>query len=184
MDNSTPQLASSGRGECTLALAGRLLRTNRGASIAEVLGALVLTALVLGGLLMLMNQMNSSALAIKTKESILQESRDLMNHIVQSVRRGFEASSDPAYPLLLQEGNNGAQYIRYSYDSNTASVLVETYLQREGSNSPEKIIHTLATHVESFIVAISENNTKVDIKLTLRLPNGQTVEQSTVAYTL
>lgn len=163
-----------------------LWQSNRGASLAEALSAVALTAIVLSGLLFLMNQMNSSAVSIQSKEQILQQSRDLMNHMVQSARRGFDAHGDANYALRLEEAGEAGngQYIRYRFDREAGTVTLESSLIPEVGSTPVHTVHTLATHVSDLQVLLTENNTKITIRLTLKLPNGETTEQSTVVYTL
>lgn len=163
-----------------------LWQSNRGASLAEALGAVVLTAIVLSGLLFLMNQMNSSAVSIQSREQILQQSRDLMNHMVQSARRGFDAHGDANYALRLEEAGEAGndQYIRYRFDREAGTVAFESSLIPEGGSTPVHTAQTLATHVSDLQVLLAENNTKITIRVTLMLPNGETTEQSTVVYSL
>ncbi|GGG23498.1 prepilin-type N-terminal cleavage/methylation domain-containing protein [Paenibacillus abyssi] len=157
-----------------------MYNNERGVSLAEVLGALSITAIVLGVVLVMLNQTHTSSSQITSRETIKQESRDIIDHMVRSIRTGFTASVSAAETLRL-EGPEG-QYISYRLDGNTLESV--SFLIPDGGTEKVLIRRVMSSHVDYLHAGLSESNTRVEITLRMQLPNGQIDTASTVAYTL
>ncbi|GBF73377.1 putative prepilin-type cleavage/methylation domain-containing protein [Paenibacillus sp. 598K] len=165
-----------------------MIRGNsRGVTLIEVLAALSLTVLVLGTLLYLVNQTHSSAAQLQSRESALQQSRDIVQHLVSSARNGMNASQNAPSELWLH-GEHG-DYVHYAWDRTTGDFTVEQQLLDDQGvlGSPSRHLFSSQVADTSIVVTApdpgSPNGSRIEITLVMALPGNQQHTTSTVVYT-
>lgn len=155
----------------------RFAKNEKGLTLVEVTGVLVLTVVILGFLIYLLNYSSTSLKQVSARETTLQESREIMSQVVKTVRKGYIPS-----PLTSSSSNlrliNGEETVEYIYDSSAKSLIVTT--TPTGTTQPTSTF-TLSNHVESILFVALDG--RIEVKLEMNLPNKQTQETSTIVYT-
>lgn len=165
-----------------------MIRGNaRGVTLIEVLAALSLTVLVLGTLLYLVNQTHSSAAQLQSREAALQQSRDIVQHLVRSARNGMNASQSSTSELWLH-GEHG-DYVHYVWDRTTGAFTVEQQLADDQGALGSPSRHLFSSQVADASIVVtdtdpsSSNGSRIEITLVMALPGNQQHTTSTVVYT-
>ncbi|OMF21445.1 hypothetical protein BK133_28435 [Paenibacillus sp. FSL H8-0548] len=162
------------------------IRNQKGLSLVEVLAVLVLTSVVLGFLIYLLNYSNNSLNQVSAREATLQESRDIMNHIVSSARKGLIPSpaniENVNHMMLIDPFDVGGQFVSYTLDETTNTFQVEYKLKDDNGILPiTSTKHIFSDRVAS--IQFTALDGKIDIILKTYLPNKSIHETSTVVYT-
>ncbi|WP_169447640.1 PilW family protein [Paenibacillus daejeonensis] len=158
----------------------RFAASQRGVTLIEVLAALVLTTLVLGTLFYLVNQTHSSAAQVQTREVVLQQSRDIIQHMVRSARGTMQASQTSSEELWLH-GDHDA-YVHYTWDRASRQFSVEQRLADDQGQLGSLTSHVFSEHVANMQITVAANG-RIELELTMDLPNNQQHTLSTVVYT-
>lgn len=156
----------------------------RGVTLIEILAALVLTTLVLGTLFYLVNQTHSSAAQVQTRETVLQQSRDIIQHMVRSARNSVEATQTSKEELRL-DGDHEA-YVHYAWDQSSGQFSVEQRLaDDQGQLGPltSHVFSSQVADVQIIVSDVSDDRRRIELSLTIDLPNNQQHTTSTVVYT-
>jgi|GEM_PF-4566132 len=159
----------------------------RGVTLIEVLAALSLTVLVLGTLLYLVNQTHSSAAQLQSREAVLQQSRDIVQHLVRSARNGMNASQSSTSELWLH-GEHG-DYVHYVWDPTTRAFTVEQQLADDQGVLGSLSRHLFSSQVADASIVVTDtdpslpNGSRIEITLVMFLPGNQQHTTSTVVYT-
>jgi hypothetical protein len=161
----------------------KLLKNEKGLTLVEVTGVLVLSVIILGFLIYLFNYSNMSLQQISAKEKTLQQSRDIMNQVVKTVRNGYIPSplvSKSSNLMLVSPIND--QAVEYIYDSSTKSLTVNfRSIGQDGVVAEPSSSLSFSNDIESIL--FDANDGRIEITLEMRLPNQQTKKTSTVVYT-
>lgn len=145
----------------------------RGLTLVELLAALVLTGVVLTSTLFLFNQLHSGVSTITSREQIMKESRQAINHIVAAARmETATASSDAAHVLILQYASGDKTV--YTFDE------TKQQLSYTRTTNGHQLSGLLASHVSSISVKHDPSGQHVTVSLVMALPNKQTYETATV----
>ena len=158
----------------------RFAASQRGVTLIEVLAALVLTTLVMGTLFYLVNQTHSSAAQVQTREVVLQQSRDIVQHMVRSARGTMEASQSSTEELWLR-GEHDA-YVHYAWDRASGQFSVEQQLADDQGQLGSLTSHVFSSQVADMAITVSTGG-RIELSLTMDLPNNQQHTLSTVVYT-
>lgn len=149
---------------------------NAGLTLVEVLATLVITGIALTAILYLTNQTHSGVKHIAAREQIIDESRLVVNHIVQSSRKEKATpQSDAAHPLILQYASGNRT--EYSFDPSTRQISYTSTIDGR------KTTGVLSTHVGSILVkseTLASSQTRLVITLMMSLPGGESYDASTV----
>lgn len=159
-----------------------LVQNEKGLTLVEVTATLVLTVILLSSLIFLLNQTSQGINKVSSRESIIQESRVILDHVVASARRGgFVASRPDDHSLLLAGPNN--QYFLYSLDSSSNTLNLSYQLENENEVLADSAtVAKLSEHVRSFSYELSGN--MIDLTVVMSLNNNQTYSSSTVVNML
>lgn len=161
----------------------KLLKNEKGLTLVEVTGVIVLSVIILGFLIYLFNYSNMSLQQISAKEKTLQQSRDIMSQVVKTVRNGYIPS-----PLVSKSSNlrlvspTNDQAVDYIYDSFTKSLTIyfRSIDQNDVVAEPSSSL-SFPNVVESIL--FDANDGRIEITLEMRLPNQQIKKTSTIVYT-
>ncbi|WP_419873953.1 PulJ/GspJ family protein [Candidatus Pristimantibacillus sp. PTI5] len=160
------------------------LKNEKGLTLVEVTGVLVLSVIILGFLIYMLNYSNMSLKQVSAREQTLQQSRDIMSHVVKTVRKGYAPASlisSSSNLRLVSAGND--EVVDYIYNSASKSLTV-SYTPKDASGtfaaSPSSSF-TYADTVQAILFDV--NDGRIEITLTMQLPNHLTKTTSTVVYT-
>jgi hypothetical protein len=160
----------------------KLQNNEKGLTLVEVLGVLVLTAMILSSLIYLLNYTNTSLNQVSGREEVMQQSRDTVEHIVTTVRKGLIPTPlNGTSNNLFLNGING-QYAQYNFNSLTHTLEAVYRLANENGTlaaSPTRLV--LSDQVQN--IRFDANNGKLQITLVMQLPNHTTKEILTTVYT-
>ncbi|WP_138753252.1 prepilin-type N-terminal cleavage/methylation domain-containing protein [Paenibacillus sinopodophylli] len=161
------------------------LKNEKGLTLVEVTGVLVLTAIILGFLIYLLSYSNTSLQQVSGREKTMQQSRDIVTQVVKTVRDGYTPATYPSKTSslrLLSADNDEA--VDYSYNSAGKSLTV-TYTPRDANGhdaaSPTSK-YTFSDKIENILFDVKDGRS-IEITLTMLLPNNQTKTTTTVVYT-
>jgi hypothetical protein len=159
------------------------LKNEKGLTLVEVTGVLVLSVIILGFLIYLLNYSNTSLQQVSAREKTLQQSRDIVSQVVKTVRDGYAPSplvSKSSNLRLVSSENDKA--VDYTYDS-TAKSLTVSYrtINTNGVVSAPSSSFTFSDKVESILFDAKDG--RIEITLEMKLPNQQAKKTSTVVYT-
>ncbi|CAM4239564.1 competence protein ComGC [Paenibacillus endophyticus] len=160
------------------------LKNEKGLTLVEVTGVLVLTAIILGFLIYLLNYSNTSLQQVSSREKTLQQSRDIVTQVVKTVRNGYApatlVSSSSSLRLLSAENDEA---VDYRYNSSEKSLTV-TYTPRDANGndaaSPSST-YTFSDKIEDILFNVKDG--RIEITLTMILPNHTSKKTTTVVYT-
>ncbi|MCR2806514.1 hypothetical protein [Paenibacillus soyae] len=159
------------------------LRNEKGLTLVEVLGVLVLTVLILGSLIYMLQYSSLGTKQVSEREQTLQQSRDIMNHIVGTVRIGLippSLESRTGSNLRLEDVVEG-QFADYKFDAATNTLTVEYQLKNDaGELASEPATHTFSNKVKNIVFHTFDS--KVEVTLEMYLPNNQVHTTSTTVY--
>lgn len=159
------------------------LKNEKGLTLVEVTGVLVLSVVILGFLIYLLNYSNTSLQQVSAREKTLQQSRDIVSQVVKTVRDGYTPSplvSKSSHLRLVSADNDKA--VDYSYDSAAKSLTVtQRSIDGNGVLSSPTSSYTFSDKVESILFDAKDG--RIEITLEMKLPNQQTKKTSTVVYT-
>lgn len=160
------------------------VRNERGVTLVEVLAVLVLTILVTGLLTYVLNFANTNLRQVSAREAVLQESRDIIQHITASVRQsgfvpaGMEpAGAAPRYlastsRLYLAKGVN-AETVDYAWNASAKTLTVESR-----QNGQPSVTHTFSEQVVDMAFTAEQQHLRGPIRYTvtleIQLPNETT----------
>ncbi|MHA6483635.1 hypothetical protein ACX1C1_17240 [Paenibacillus sp. strain BS8-2] len=161
--------------------ANQIRRDERGLTLVEVLGVLVLTVMILGSLIYLLQYSSSSMKQVTEREHTMQTSRDIIHHIVTTVRHGLipedlSAQTSSNLDLIGEDG----QYATYTFDPESGSLTVQYQLLRDDGTLAEPTSITFAEHIQSIVFETID--TKVEVTLSVSLPNNDVQTTSTIVY--
>lgn len=165
------------------------LVNNRGLTLFEALATIVVSSLIIGTVISLVNFSTNSMNKLHSREVVMQESRTIMNHIVHTVRDRFvRATTDANFILKLDE-------IQKVKDVYNATVTVTTgnytyYAFDAGSNTVsfnrmvdgQLLAQPLSDNVDAMTITLSEDNKKIEIELVMRLPDDSLHTSSMSIY--
>ncbi|WP_165279953.1 hypothetical protein [Paenibacillus protaetiae] len=156
-----------------------MLRNNKGLTLAEVTGTLVLTVMLLGFMLFLVMQAHNGVRDVSGSEAAVQQSQTIVNAIVASARQyGFKPS---AAPNSLQFTGSGGESVTYTYNPANRSVTADSRrLDGQGVLQQSSIV--FPGQVASFDCNVT--GSKIEISLTMLRPNKQIYQTSTTVYSL
>ncbi|MBC8080155.1 MAG: type II secretion system protein [Gorillibacterium sp.] len=152
------------------------MRNNkRGVTLVEALAVLVITGIVLGGILFLMNQTNNSVTQLTNRENAMRDSRTILNHIANSVRReNASATQSGTEKLILSYGDAGANgTMTYTFDSANHRL---SFTQISGTGT---VTNVLSEKVSDVFIGI--NGDRIAVTITM-LVNNKEIPTSTVVY--
>lgn len=157
------------------------VNNQRGITLVEVLAVLVLTIMVTGLLTYVLNFANTSLQQVSAREEVLQESRDIIQHITASVREsGFApAGMEPAgaAPRYLPAAQASAPVTRlhlvnrdhtesidYNWNSEERTLTVERKV-----NEQTTLLHTFSEHVIDLGFKAEQQHLRGPIRYTVAL---------------
>jgi|GEM_PF-1659606 len=144
-----------------------------GLTLVEVLGTLVILGFALTAVLFMVNQTHSGVNRIASREQIIDESRTIINHIVQASRRESAiVTADPSRSLVLQY--ESGDRVSYTFDATRHEF---SYTMTTDGRTISGI---LSTHVGSVSLAPDSAARRIRLSLTMALPNGSAYNASTV----
>lgn len=160
------------------------VQNEKGLTLVEVLAVLVLTVLVTGLLTYVLSFANTSLQQVSARETVLQESRDIIQHVTSSVRQsGFvPAGMEPANAaprslaptsrLYLVKGDN-EETIDYVWDAVSCTLTVERKV-----NGQPALTHTFSDQVILMEFRAEQQHLRGPIRYTvaleIKLPNNTT----------
>ena len=158
-----------------------MMKNQSGLTLVEILGALVASSLILGSITFVMVQMHNGYDQITSREQVIQESKNVINHIIRATRNETViAESDANYILKLigvdDAGAPNGNSTNYAFQPGTSTFSVTT--TKDGTTTTAQ----LSNNVQLIEIELSEANNKIAISLTMNLPNGDTYSSSTVTY--
>jgi Tfp pilus assembly protein PilV len=160
----------------------KFIKNEKGLTLIEVTGALVLSIMIIGSLIYLLNYTNMSLKQVSEREKTLQQSRDIMSQVVKTVRKGYAPS-----PLESKSSNlrliSTSEAVDYTYDS-SAHTLTVTYSAMDGNgnvSATPSSRYTLSDQVESILFDAKDG--RIEVTLEMQLPNNTIKKTSTVVYT-
>src|SRR5690606_21869380 len=164
----------------------------QGITLIEVLAALVISTFLIGTILFFTHYTQSNVQKISTRETILKESRLILNQIVAEARNHLAiASTDSQYVLKLDRYefylDGPSRKFRYTgdytyvhFDPGTHTVTLE---KKENAAT---IKQELSHHVQDLTITTTAYNetrrVKININITMLLPNNETYQAGTVVY--
>lgn len=169
-----------------------MLRNSKGLTLIELLAALTISTILISAIMMFTHYSNLGAQRITSRETVLSEARLIMNQIVKEARSDLLISTQDATHILKMDiyeyglKNNvrhyrlTEDYIYFTYDDATNSFSSERFIDGQLTR------HTLSEHVHDIDITLTEmDNTRVriEVDLTMRMPNNQTYTTETVVYT-
>lgn len=166
-----------------------LFRNEKGISLYEVLATLAIASFLIGTITFLFTYSHNGMQQTASRETILRESRTIMSHIVTSVRNETAAAyvDDDGNLLKLEfEKTNSlgvkqptGDTVTYTFTQPSSSEAgnIEVITKRRGQTTR----HELSSHVADINFEMPQNN-KLQITLTMQLPNGDPYVTSTVVY--
>jgi type II secretory pathway pseudopilin PulG len=162
------------------------VRNEKGLTLVEVLAVLVLTTIVLGFMIYLLNYSNTSLKQVSAREATLQQSSMIMNHIVGAVRKGLIPNpsqlNNVSQLTLIDPYDDGGQYVSYKLDTALHTLKAEYKLRDAAEDLPAVATSiTFSDKVES--IRFDAMDGKLTITLKMYLPNNAIHEKSTVVYT-
>lgn len=156
------------------------LTNERGLTLVEVMGVLVLTVMILGALVYMLQYASNSLNNSMERERSIQMSHDILNHVVMTVRNGFkpEAYPEKAHSLKLVGENN--QYVEYSFDQITHTLTIYYQLfDDKGKLTPNPanmVFHQVNT------IEFQPTDRKITVEVNVSLPNNKEHTVSTIVY--
>lgn len=162
-------------------MALRLRNNQSGLTLVELLGALVASSIILGCVTLVMVQLHTGYNKITTRESIKNEARTIVNHILQSARSGSVMAESDALALLRfvtvdHNGNPTGKQIAYTYSAATRTLTVTE------TDTGVTRTYNLSTRVKSIETPLSESNRKITVKVEMEMPDGSVYPLETVVY--
>ena len=164
------------------------MNNESGISVQELLAAIAVIGFVLTVVFYFVSNTNSNLDNIATREQILSESRTIMKHLTTEIRKGrVDASSDPSTYILMLDGYEYQIVDNAKVKADTSNDVYyrfdeQTHTLSYTKNPAAAGMQTLSTHVKDIKIELSENNKRVEIELTMQLPNDQSYTTSTVLY--
>lgn len=152
----------------------------RGLTLVEVLGVLVLTVVILGVLIYVLQNSNMSLKQVSEREQTMQQSRDIVDHVVSTVRKGLIPETHDSQTSSNLRLTNDGQYANYSFDSANQTLTVEYQLLNDSGVLASPISHVFSDKVKNIVFQTFDG--KVELTLELYLPNNQVQTTSTVVY--
>lgn len=159
------------------------IKNERGLTLIEVLGVLVLTVFILGFLTYFLQYSSLSLKQVSSREQSLQQSRDIVNHVVNTVRSGLipESLSGGTSSGLKLIGVNG-QFAEYTFNAAEHTLSVQyQLLDDDGHLAARPTTVNFSERVKN--IAFATIDGKVEVTLEVYLPNNQTQVTSTVVHT-
>lgn len=161
----------------------QFLKNEKGLTLVEVTAVLVLSVIILGFLIYLLNYSNMSLNQVSAREKTLQQQRDIMSQVVKTVRKGYS----PA-PLVSKSSNlrlvssENDEVVDYTYNSSSKSLTVsyKPIVENVVAATPTSSF-TFSDHVENIL--FDANDGRIEITLEMKLPNHSIKKTSTVVYT-
>ncbi|WP_042162886.1 PilW family protein [Paenibacillus gorillae] len=156
----------------------RMVRNEKGLTLVEVTATLVLTVVILSGLIFLLNQTNQGVSQIQKRESVMKESRSIMNNLAASARRGGFIATKPD-ERTLQFSGSGGQYVYYRFEPSAKALSVTYRLKNDNgvlAANPTSV--TLSEHVQDFTMKLA--GPSVEVELAMSLPNNQIHRTSSI----
>ncbi|MBH5318229.1 hypothetical protein I6N90_10455 [Paenibacillus sp. GSMTC-2017] len=158
------------------------IRNEKGLTLVEVTGVLVLTLIIISSLIYLLNQTHAGVSDVKSKEQIMGQSRTITNHIVSTVRKGF-VMADGDYIDLLPLTGTGGQFVKYHFDNINNTIEVEHRIANEADIVPTTSTkYILSNQVDS--IRFKALNGEMEISLTMLMPNNSTYTTSTTVKSI
>ncbi|MGR7943109.1 hypothetical protein ACU063_01425 [Paenibacillus sp. M.A.Huq-81] len=137
--------------------------------------------MIIGSLIYLLQYSNLGLKQVSEREKSMQDSRQIIHHVVTTVRKGFipenlaaQTSSD-----LKLIGEHG-QSVHYLFDTSSKTLKVYSQLANEDGTLKAPVTLTFSEKVKSVLFHTADN--KVEIELEVHLPNNGTQKTSTVVY--
>ncbi|WP_127533138.1 prepilin-type N-terminal cleavage/methylation domain-containing protein [Paenibacillus kobensis] len=148
-------------------------KTNAGLTLVEVLATIVLISVAFTAVFFVINQTHNGVKQITSREQMMDESRTIINHIVQASRReSAVVTADPARSLDLKYESGGQ--VAYSYDAAKHELSYTSTVNGETRSG------VLSAHVGSVSFTPDRAGRRIDISLTMTTPGGGTYVASTV----
>lgn len=162
-------------------------RDDKGVSLYEVLAALAISTFLIGTITFLFTYSQNGMEHTASRETVLRESRTILNHIVTSVRNETATASVKGHLLklefqktdssgMIQPTGDSITYL-FTPPSSSEAGNIEL-ITRRGSQTTRQV---LSAHVLDAEITMPESN-KLNITLTMMLPNGEPYVTSTVVY--
>ncbi|KIL36149.1 hypothetical protein SD71_09320 [Cohnella kolymensis] len=165
-----------------------MLRNEKGISLYEVLATLAIASFLIGTLTFLFTYSHNGMQQTASRETILRESRTIMSHIVTSVRnetatadvgdgKVLKLEFEKTNALGVKQPTGDTLTYNFTPQSSSEPGKIEVVTIRRGQTTK----HELSAHVANVHFEMPQNN-KLQITLTMQLPNGDPYETSTVVY--
>ncbi|WP_054024137.1 type II secretion system protein J [Bacillus sp. FJAT-28004] len=159
------------------------LKNEKGLTLVEVTAVLVLSVIILGFLIYLLNYSNMSLNQVSAREKTLQQQRDIMSQVVKTVRKGYSPApleSKSSNLRLVSSDNDEAVDYTYDSSSKTLHVSYKPIVENVVSATPTSSF-TFSDHVENILFDAKDG--RIEITLEMKLPNDSIKKTSTVVYT-
>ena len=154
------------------------MRSNqKGVTLVEALAVLAILGFVLSGIMYLVNHTHQGVNKLNSRENSAREARTILNHMANAVRQGnATASNDLSNKIVLNltYGDAATEGIKYTFDKDNKRL---SYTHWTSSGTQNQV---LSKKVSDITVGITAD--RISIKLTMLIPNNQTLSTSTVVY--
>ncbi len=156
-----------------------ILKQQDGVTLLEMLAAITLFSMIIGIVVMLPLQTQTTSTNIMTKSHALNQASYLTQHITSQMRSFSQTLlgvDDPDDDLLLGFIREDSD-VRYLYDEATDTISVQ--LTNEGGETQQV---QLADNISDVAIAFEPVTQRLALDLTFTLSNGQTFDYETAIY--
>lgn len=149
-----------------------MIKNEKGLTLVEVLGALILTGVVLTLFFSLMSYTSTGVKRIMSKEEAMQEAQTIIQHITEAARREDcykVAKPEANEPHLKLEGPRN-QLVEYTFEKGTltATSLLENHPDTLG---PEQTF-TFNKGIEDIRFVASPGSDRIELTIVMRVGNS------------
>lgn len=171
------------------------MQNHKGFTLIEVLATIVISVMILGVILFAFQYTNSQSKRISDLEQIRQESVQMTNHIINTLRKTDQDISDTTagYVLTMTTKSNANEYTKYSYNPTTHEFAVSQQVIDDPNADPvtyRQFDFVLSTHVTAIDFTLHPEDAgdpdssvrSIDISLTLTSDSGNVHTYETTVY--